>query len=83
MADDGDTVRVTVRYGKEDIELSVNPQTDTFAEIKAMLEEKTGVAVKDQDLNFNKLQAMEVMDDKNLAYYRFSGGCFMNLEKKK
>ena len=83
MADEGgDTVAVVVNYGGKDVELAVDPATETFAEIKKRIADRTGVAVGDQNLSFNKLKDMEVHDDKCLAYYRFSGGCFMNLEKK-
>lgn len=82
MTEGGETVTVVVRYGKENIDLKVDAATETFADIKQRLADKTGLAPADQNLSFNKLKDMEVYDDKCLSFYRFNGGCFMNLEKK-
>jgi len=82
MSEDKETVTVMVHYGKEHIELDVDPNTETMADIKSRLEDKTGVAAANQKLSFNKLKEMEVYDDKTLSFYRFNGGCFMNLETK-
>jgi hypothetical protein len=82
MGDSDDTVNVVVRYETQDYELQVDPNTETMADIRKTLEEKTGLAVKDQDLSFTKRAAMIVDDKKTLADYRFNGGCFMELKKK-
>jgi len=82
MSEGKDTVTVVVRYLKDDIELQVHPEDETISDIKSRLEEKTGLAVSKQELKFTKKEIMEVYDDKNLAFYRYSGGCFMTLTEK-
>lgn len=77
-----DTVTVMVRYGKDDHELQVHPLEDTIGDIRNQVAQKTGVAIANQNLVFNKKEIMELYDDKNLAFYRFNGGCFMTLTKK-
>jgi Ubiquitin family/Caspase domain len=71
---------VRLRYGHRSFVINADVD-DRFDELKRTIEDKTGVAVENQNLTYNGL-GIKFKDDKSLSYYGCSAGGFFTLEEK-
>ena len=89
MTDDADVASAASMGPKHEINLRFNRSSikieasgdDSFSDIKKEIEEKTGVPVHEQDLQYLGA-GFKIRDDRSLNYYKIANGSFFTLKRK-